>query len=310
MQKITDPHEILGVSKSATDEEIKKEFKNLAKKYHPDICKLPDATDRFNEIQKAYNMIKNEESRNNMKENEELGDLLNEIENYEQLPTDDRDIIKKYLQKIKGEVTVVGRLLPTVVVSYEIGKIRKSRETYFASSIEKIPPYLAVAPFDFWVSEKDNRIILGIFNRAIKQDVVGKISYNKDNGTMEWLTIDERIVASASRTENIEKTFGYSQTFIVKSRGSVVGNFTSTNLYYLPLVSFTQFDAVSSRNKKVSVDSTKICFFGTRMFWTAEDNTVATAVREMVRKLNVQVCLFKTTTYFFYSFNLLEGYLI
>ena len=52
-----DYYEVLGVSKDASDDDIKSAFRKLAKKYHPDICKEPDAEEKFKEVQEAYAVL-------------------------------------------------------------------------------------------------------------------------------------------------------------------------------------------------------------------------------------------------------------
>ena len=56
-------YDILGVSQNASEDEIKRAFKDCAKKYHPDVSKLPNAHQKFVEIGEAYEVLSDERSR-------------------------------------------------------------------------------------------------------------------------------------------------------------------------------------------------------------------------------------------------------
>ena len=58
-----DYYEVLGVSKDASEAEIKSAFRKLAKKYHPDVSKEPDAAEKFKEAQEAYAVLSDESKR-------------------------------------------------------------------------------------------------------------------------------------------------------------------------------------------------------------------------------------------------------
>ncbi len=60
-----DYYGVLGVSRGASQEDIKKAYKELAKKHHPDLNKEKGAEEKFKEVQHAYSILGNEEKRRN-----------------------------------------------------------------------------------------------------------------------------------------------------------------------------------------------------------------------------------------------------
>ncbi|MEA3353470.1 MAG: J domain-containing protein [Campylobacterota bacterium] len=56
-------YETLGVSENATASEIKKAYRTLAKKYHPDMNKTPEAEEKFKEINAAYEVLGDEQKK-------------------------------------------------------------------------------------------------------------------------------------------------------------------------------------------------------------------------------------------------------
>lgn len=61
--KFKDYYETFGLPRSATQDEIKRTYRKLARKYHPDVSKQPDAELRFKELGEAYAVLKDHEKR-------------------------------------------------------------------------------------------------------------------------------------------------------------------------------------------------------------------------------------------------------
>lgn len=58
-----DFYEVLGVARDAGADEIKKKYRQLARKYHPDVSKETDAEERFKQINEAYDVLKDKDKR-------------------------------------------------------------------------------------------------------------------------------------------------------------------------------------------------------------------------------------------------------
>ncbi len=58
-----DYYDVLGIGRNASDDEIKGAFRKLARQYHPDVNKEPDAEERFKEVNEAYGVLSDREKR-------------------------------------------------------------------------------------------------------------------------------------------------------------------------------------------------------------------------------------------------------
>ena len=63
MAEKRDYYEVLGIPKSASQDDIKKAFRDLARQYHPDVNKAADAEEKFKEINEAYGILSDTDKR-------------------------------------------------------------------------------------------------------------------------------------------------------------------------------------------------------------------------------------------------------
>src|SRR5260221_7015595 len=61
--KYKDYYKTLGVARGASDDEIKKAYRKLARKYHPDVSKEANAKEKFQDVSEAYETLKDKEKR-------------------------------------------------------------------------------------------------------------------------------------------------------------------------------------------------------------------------------------------------------
>jgi molecular chaperone DnaJ len=58
-----DYYEILGIPRNSDEKDVKKAYRTLARKYHPDVCKEPGAEERFKQINEAYSVLSDPQKR-------------------------------------------------------------------------------------------------------------------------------------------------------------------------------------------------------------------------------------------------------
>ncbi|GAE04172.1 chaperone protein DnaJ [Paenibacillus sp. JCM 10914] len=63
MAEKRDYYEVLGLGKDASDDDIKKAYRKMARQYHPDVNKAADAETKFKEVKEAYDVLSDGQKR-------------------------------------------------------------------------------------------------------------------------------------------------------------------------------------------------------------------------------------------------------
>ena len=63
IMKFKDYYETLGVARNASADEVKRAYRRLARKFHPDVSKEADAETRFKEVGEAYEVLRDPKKR-------------------------------------------------------------------------------------------------------------------------------------------------------------------------------------------------------------------------------------------------------
>ena len=88
---MNDYYNVLEISSSATQKDIKKAYRRLAKKYHPDMNASKDAAARFKEVSQAYDVLSCPERRNHFDKISRCKDVLSQGSFTENVPIKERN---------------------------------------------------------------------------------------------------------------------------------------------------------------------------------------------------------------------------
>lgn len=234
-------------------------------------------------------MIKDEDARRRTQVKQDMGDEFDGFD-IDQVDKDQREFILRVLDKIRDRTSVIGGLIPAPIV-FEILRLRKQtiQNSFTAFTVcEKLPQYIALAADDHLPAS--NIVQFYLFDREVKQNILGIITYNLDTQKMEWVTKEDKLVASATVAASDSKGVMQKVTFIARSQGKVIGSFGTKTWKHLPLLSLVSIHLPEKHLPPLEGHS--FCFFGSQTKWTirggtseGENKIAAISVREWAQPL-------------------------
>ena len=183
MAEKKDYYEILGVSKTATDDELKKAYRKLAKKYHPDLQNNSDCQDKMRQINEAYEILSNdfkrreydekikrqsvsiEEYNRIIQENNRLKKDLKRVVNQREMSQnqgrlEEMSIMQRYYEQIKKATKQPQMRYERKKTKISLEKIKKI--VIYIAILIGIGLVLAIVPFTrkFFINLYNNNVII------------------------------------------------------------------------------------------------------------------------------------------------------
>ena len=194
-----DFYKILGVNKNASSDDIKKAYRNLSKKYHPDINKSDEAIQKYKDVQEAYETLSNEEKRKTY-------DSLNNKTSFDNIFNETND----YYSSIFGNKDYAD-----ILNNYE--KIFNSSNNYSNSGKEDVSVEYLI-PLDYVINggkttiTYDNKSYEVVLPKGIKENQKIKlnenlyviIKYIKESSI--WINNKKEIISYEETSGNIIQT--------------------------------------------------------------------------------------------------------
>ena len=183
MAEKKDYYEILGVSKTATDDELKKAYRKMAKKYHPDLQNNSDCQDKMRQINEAYEILSNdfkrreydekikrqsvsiEEYNRIIQENNRLKKDLKRVVNQREMSQnqgrlEEMSIMQRYYEQIKKATKQPQMRYERKKTKISLEKIKKI--VIYIAILIGIGLVLAIVPFTrkFFINLYNNNVII------------------------------------------------------------------------------------------------------------------------------------------------------